>query len=305
MRIGLVSAAVGNPNAGLEDVVTEIRRIEEQGFPFVSLPNIFGVDAITAIAIAGRETSRIEMATGVVPSPPRHPAALAQQALTAQAAAGGRFVLGIGLSHKIVIENMFGLSYAHPAKQMREYLQVLMPLLEGKPADFQGDVYRVNAGLQVAGADPVPVLVAALGPRMLKLTGELAHGTTTWMTGRKTLAEHVVPTITAAASAAGRGAPRILAAIPIALTDDVEAARDACNRAFAIYPTLPSYKAMLDREGVDQPAGIALIGDEATLRAGLEGFRDAGVTDFAASVFPAGEGVAERTAAFLRSELQA
>jgi F420-dependent oxidoreductase-like protein len=305
MRIGLVSAAVGNPNAGLEDVVAEIRRMEEQGFPFVSLPNIFGVDAITAIAIAGRETSRIEMATGVVPSPPRHPAALAQQALTAQAAAGGRFVLGIGLSHKIVIENMFGLSYAHPAKQMREYLQVLMPLLEGKTADFQGDVYRVNAGLQVAGAAPVPVLVAALGPRMLKLTGELAHGTTTWMTGRRTLADHVVPTITAAASAAGRGAPRILAAIPIALTDDVEAARDACNRAFAIYPTLPSYKAMLDREGVDQPAGIALIGDEATLRAGLAGLRDAGVTDFAASVFPAGEGVAERTTAFLRSELQA
>jgi len=302
MRIGLVSSAVGNPNAGLDDVVGEIRQLEEHGFPFVSLPNIFGVDAITAIAIAGRETRRIEMATGVVPSPPRHPAALAQQALTAQAAAGGRFVLGIGLSHKIVIENMFGLSYAHPAKQMREYLQVLMPLLEGKPAAFQGDLYKVNATLQVAGADPVPVLVAALGPQMLKLTGELAHGTTTWMTGLKTLGEHVVPTITAAASAAGRGAPRILAAIPVALTDDVAKAREACNRAFAIYPTLPSYKAMLDREGVDQPAGVALIGDEATLRAGLERFRSAGVTDFAASLYPAGAGVGERTLEFLKSE---
>jgi len=302
MRIGMVSAAVGDPNAGIDDIIGDIKRIEAGGFDFVSLPNIFGADAITVIALAGRETSRIEMATGVVPSPPRHPAAIAQQALTAQAATGGRFVLGIGLSHKIVIEDMFGLSYAKPAKQMREYLQVLMPLLEGKPAAFQGDIYRVNAGLQVAGADPVPVLVAALGPKMLELTGQLAHGTTTWMTGLNTLSDHIIPTITRAASAAGRGAPRVLSAIPIALTDDVEAARVACNRAFAIYPTLPSYKAMLDREGVDEPAGVALIGDETTLRAGLARFRDAGVTDFAASPFPAGEGVAARTVEFLQAE---
>lgn len=303
MRIGLVSGSIGNPNAGVLDVVEEIKQIEAKGFPFVSIPNIFGVDAITAIALAGRETSRIEMATGVVPSPPRHPAALAQQALTAQSVANGRFVLGIGLSHKVVIENMFGLSYAQPAKQMREYLEVLMPLLEGKPASFQGDIYKVNAGLQVAGAKPVKVLVAALGPQMLKLTGELAHGTTTWMTGLKTLGKHIVPTITKAASAAGRPAPRILAAIPIALTDDVAAARTACDKAFAIYPTLPSYKAMLDREGVDQPSGVALIGNEAALRAGLGRFRDAGITDFAASPFPAGAGVIERTQAFLAGEL--
>ncbi len=303
MRIGLVSGAIGNPNAGVLDVVEEIKQFEAQGFPFVSIPNIFGVDAITAIALAGRETKRIEMATGVVPTPPRHPHALAQQALTAQSVAGGRFVLGIGLSHKIVIENMFGLSYAEPAKQMREYLQVLMPLLEGKPASFQGDLYRVNAGLQVAGAKPVSVLVAALGPKMLKLTGELAHGTTTWMTGLKTLANHIVPTITKAAAAAGRKAPRILAAIPIALTNDIEASRAACNQVFAIYPTLPSYKAMLDREGVAEPSGVALLGNESELRAGLARFRDAGITDFAASPFPGGSGVIERTREFLAGEL--
>ncbi len=303
MRTGIVCSSVGNPNATLEDVVGEIERAEQQGFEFLSIPNIFGVDAITAIAIAGQRTSRIELVTGVVPSPPRHPAALAQQALTTQAAAGGRFVLGIGLSHKIVIEDMFGLSYAQPAKQMREYLEVLMPLLEGKPASFQGDIYRVNAGLTVAGAGPVPVLVAALGPKMLRLTGELAHGTTTWMTGQRTLADHVVPSIAKAAADAGRAAPRILAAIPIALTSDVDAASGACDQAFAIYPTLPSYRAMLDREGVEQPSGIAMIGDEATLRARIGELRDAGVTDFAASPFPAGEGVVERTVEFLQSEL--
>ena len=303
MKIGIVNSSVGNPNARLEDVVGEIEQFEKQGFAFVSCPNIFGVDAITAIAVAGQRTERIEMVTGVVPSPPRHPAALAQQALTTQAATAGRFVLGIGLSHKIVIEDMFGLSYAQPAKQMREYLEVLMPLLQGKPASFQGDLYRVNASVSVGDADPVPVLVAALGPKMLELTGRLAQGTSTWMTGLKTLADHVVPSIHQSASSAGQPDPRILAAIPIALTEDADSAREACDQAFSIYPTLPSYRAMLEREGVAKPSGIALIGNEATLRQGIAAFRDAGVTDFAASPFPAGEGVVDRTLAFLQSEM--
>jgi len=303
MKIGLVCAAGENPQAGLDGLVAELKAIEEQGFAFSSLPNIFGLDAITAIALAGRETQSLEMATGVVPTPPRHPAALAQQALTAQEACGGRFTLGIGLSHKLVIEDMFGLSYAKPAAQMREYLEVLMPLLEGKPAAFQGDHYRVNAGLQVPAGVPVPVIVAALGPMMLEIAGRLAHGTTTWMTGLNTLADHIVPTINAAANAAGRAQPRVLAAIPIAITEDVDAAREACNKAFAIYPTLPSYKAMLDREGTAEPAGIALIGDESTVVKGIERFRDAGVTDFAASIFPAGPGSVERTREVLQGLL--
>ena len=303
MKIGLISVAGEGSNGGLESVVAELKRIDEEGFPFISMPNIFGVDAITAIALAGGQTRNLEMATGVVPTPPRHPAALAQQALTTQEACGGRFTLGIGLSHKIVIEDMFGLSYAQPAKQMREYLEVLMPLLEGKPAAFQGDLYRVNAGLQVPGGVPVPVPIAALGPRMLEVAGQLAHGTSTWMTGLATLGDHIVPTIGAAAAAAGRPQPRVLASIPVALTEDVDAASEACNKAFAIYPTLPSYKAMLDREGVAQPSEIALLGDESVIRNGIDRFRDAGVTDFAASIFPAGPGSVERTQALLKSLL--
>ena len=303
MKIGLISAAGEGAGGGLGNVVAELKRIDEEGFPFISMPNIFGVDAITAIALAGGQTRNLEMATGVVPTPPRHPAALAQQALTTQEACGGRFTLGIGLSHKIVIEDMFGLSYAQPAKQMREYLEVLMPLLEGKPAAFQGDLYRVNAGLQVPGGVPVPVLVAALGPLMLEVAGQLAHGTSTWMTGIATLGDHIVPTIGAAAAAAGRPQPRVLASIPVALTEDVDAAREACNKAFAIYPTLPSYKAMLDREGVAQPSEIALLGDESVIRKGIDQFRDAGVTDFAASIFPADPGSVDRTREFLRSLL--
>jgi len=186
---------------------------------------------------------------------------------------------------------------------MREYLEVLMPLLEGKPAAFQGDHYRVNAGLQVPGGVPVPVLVAALGPLMLEVAGQLTQGTSTWMTGLSTLANHIVPTINAAANAAGRAQPRVLASIPVAVTTDVDAAREACDKAFAIYPTLPSYKAMLDREGVDSAAGIALLGDESEITKGIDRFRDAGVTDFAASIFPAEAGSNERTRELLRSLL--
>ncbi len=303
MRIGVVSAAQGNPNAGLDDLVAEAQAAEAKGFAFLSVPNIFGLDAIGALTVVGRETSRIELATGVVPTPPRHPHAMAQQAVTAQAASGGRFVLGIGLSHKIVIESMLGLSYAKPAQQMREYLEVLMPLVHGKQASFQGELYRVNAGLQVAGAAPVPVVVAALGPRMLEVAGSLADGTATWMTGLKTLAEHTVPTIGAAAKEAGRPEPRVIAALPIALTADRDAAREKAAQAFQIYGTLPSYRAMLDREGAATPGDVALVGDEAELRKGLRALADAGVTDFAASVYAADAGSIERTTAFLESEL--
>jgi F420-dependent oxidoreductase-like protein len=303
MKIGIGSQVVGNPNATLDDLVGEVKAAEADGFAFFSLPNIFGFDAISALTVAGRETKRIELATGVTPTPPRHPFAIAQQALTAQAACRGRFVLGIGLSHKIVIENMLGLSYAHPAEQMREYLEVLMPAVHGKPVKFEGKHYRVQGQLQVAGGTPVPVVVAALGPKMLEVTGRLADGTATWMTGAKTLAAHTVPTIAKAARAAGRPAPRVIAALPIALTSDPAKAREVANKVFAIYGQLPSYRAMLDREGAANPGDVGINGDEATLRAGLARLRDAGVTHFAASLYPADAGCVERTRAFLKAQL--
>jgi F420-dependent oxidoreductase-like protein len=303
MRIGLVSTVLNDPASTLDDLVGEARDLEQQGFHFLSLPNIFGLDAIGALSIAGRETSRIELATGVVPAQPRHPFAMAQQALTANAACGGRFVLGIGLSHKLVIEDLLGLSFARPAKQMREYLEVLMPLARGESASFQGDLYRVNAALTVPGGAPLPVVVAALGPRMLELTGELADGTATWMTGERTLAEYIVPTLSQAAAKAGRPQPRVIGALPICLSNDAGAAREAASKIFAMYGSLPSYRAMLDREGAEGPGDVALVGDEGTLRAALARLRDAGVTDFAASLFNADPDAAERTRTFLRDSL--
>ena len=192
MRIGLMSGAEGGAGS-IGALIEEARGAEALGFDSFWLANIFGFDAITAQALVGHETERIQLGTAVMPSYPRHPVAIAQQALTTASATGGRFRLGIGLSHKIVIEDMFGMSYDKPAKHMREYLSVLAPLLRGEPAKFTGEQYRVNAGLAVPGAGPVPLLVAGLGPVMLRLTGELADGTITWMTGVKTLGSHISP----------------------------------------------------------------------------------------------------------------
>lgn len=303
MKIGIGSVLAGNPSATLDAVVGEVKAAEADGFDFFSLPNIFGFDAISALTVAGRETSKIELATGVTPTVPRHPFAIAQQALTAQAACQGRFVLGIGLSHKVVIENMLGLSYARPAKQMQEYLEVLMPLAHGKPVSFAGDLYRVNGQLQIAGGTPLPVVVAALGPKMLEVAGRMADGTATWMTGVRTLADHTVPTIVRAARDAGKRPPRVIAALPFALTNDVERAKTVANRVFAIYGQLPSYRAMLDREGAANPADVGLYGGESALRTGLASLREAGVTHFLASVFGPDAAALDRTRQFLKSEL--
>jgi 5,10-methylenetetrahydromethanopterin reductase len=303
MRIGLMVGATDGPGGAIDGLIAAVKRDEAAGFPNVWMANIFGLDAINALALVGRETSRIELGTAVVPTYPRHPFALAQQALTTQAASHGRFALGIGLSHKIVIENMLGMSYDKPARHMREYLKVIGPLLRGEGVQFQGEQYRVAAQLQVPGATRVPLLVAALGPTMLRLTGELADGTITWMTGPKTLATHVIPTLREAAKAAGRPEPRIVAGFPVVVTNKPDEAREKIAKALVIYGQLPSYRAMLDREGATGPADIALAADEGALRRELAKLRELGVTDFSAAITAVEDGAEERTRAFLASEL--
>jgi F420-dependent oxidoreductase-like protein len=303
MRMGMMIGEGAGPCPDLNHLVARAKEIEAKGFSTGWMANIFALDAIGALTVVGRETERLELGTAVVPTYPRHPVAMAQQALTAQAASRGRFVLGIGLSHQVVIENMLGLSYERRAKHMREYLSVLAPLLRGEPVGFQGEEYRVGAGLQVPGATPVHVVVAALGPVMLKLAGELADGTITWMTGPATLEKLTVPTITQAAERAGRAAPRIVADVPIAITNDPDGAREAAAKVFQVYGQIPSYRAMLDREGAAGPPDVALVGDEATVRAGLRRFEEIGVTDFCATTFAADADAEQRTIDFMASEL--
>ncbi|MCC7362997.1 MAG: TIGR03564 family F420-dependent LLM class oxidoreductase [Dehalococcoidia bacterium] len=296
MRIGIFI----DGNGPVEKLIGHIKQAEADGFASAWVPNIFSYDGIMMMALAGRETSTIELGTFVVPTYPRHPLALAQSALTASAAADGRFTLGIGLSHKMIIEGMFGLDFSKPVRHMREYLSVLMPLMRGEQVAFTGEEYRVNGAISIP-AKPPTTLIAALGPQMLRVAGRLADGTATWMGGPKYLGQTAVPTIRAAAAEAGRPEPRIVSGFPIALTSSVESARETAAKVFQVYTNIPSYRAVMDIEGAEGPAQIALAGDETSLRAQLRQLAEAGVTDINASVFPVtGDPEArERTRTFL------
>jgi alkanesulfonate monooxygenase SsuD/methylene tetrahydromethanopterin reductase-like flavin-dependent oxidoreductase (luciferase family) len=281
MRIGVSLAEPSGPDP-LSKLREQIQRAADDGISSAWLQNIFGLDALTALAAAGSAVPGIELGTAVVPTYPRHPAVLAQQAMTAAAMLDGRLTLGIGLSHQIVIEGMYGYSFARPARHMREYLAVLLPLLAGEKADFTGETVRANIGLTT----PAP--------------GEQADGTILWMTGPATVREHIAPAIRAAASGAGRPDPRIVCILPVCVTSDPDAARERAARVFAIYEQLPSYRAMLDREGAAGVADITLAGDEDTVGSQIARLAEAGVTDFVAGEYARGED-ASRTRAFLRS----
>ena len=297
MRIGTMIGADG-ANATLDDVIGVAKGAEAAGLDNVWLANIFSFDAISTLGFIGRETSRIGLGTAVTPTYPRHPTAIAQQALTTAAATNNRFTLGIGLSHKVVIENMLGMSYDKPAKHMREYLSVLMPLARGEQVNFDGEHYRVHGlGLDIPGADKMPVVIAALGPVMLKLAAEMADGTNTWMVGPKTMESHILPTL----KEGGKADPTVVAGMPIVLTTNVDDARQKIAETLTIYGQLPSYRAMLDREGAAGPADIAIVGDENTLRGEIKRFEDMGVTDFNAAIVGTEEGAYERTLEFLGS----
>ncbi len=297
MRIGIFGglAATGT----IDDVVADVQQAEAAGFPSYWVPQIFGYDALTLLAIVGRETSTIELGTSVVPTYPRHPAMLAAQALTTQQACGGRLTLGIGLSHQPVIEHMFGMSFDKPVRHLREYLDILMPLVDGQRVSVRGETLSADLALDVPETQPVPVLVAALGPQMLKLAGSRTAGTITWMTGPKTIAGHTAPALAQAAADAGNPDPRVASGVPVCVTDDIDGTRARAAQVYAIYGQLPSYRAMLDREGLAGPEDLAIIGDEDTVAARIRDFADAGVTDLAASEFGANDTERERTRALL------
>ena len=301
MRIGIFGGLTAT--ATIDDVVADVRTAEEQGFHSYWVPQIFGYDALTLLAVVGRETERIELGTSVIPTYPRHPAMLAAQALTTQQACGGRLTLGIGLSHQPVIEHMFGMSFDKPVRHLREYLDVLMPLVSGERVEAHGETISANLALDVPGTRPVPVQVAALGPQMLKLAGARTAGTITWMTGPRTIADHTAPTLRAAAEEAGNPDPFVTSGVPVCVTDDAEGTRARAAQVYAIYGQLPSYRAMLDREGLEGPADLAVIGDEDTVAQRIQDFADAGVTDLAASEFASSDDERTRTRALLRSLL--
>ena len=283
MRIGIFGGSVNDGE--IEAVISEARSAEADGFDTYWSSQIFGLDTLTTLALVGRETSTIKLGTSVVPTYPRHPMMLAQQALTTQAACGGRLTLGIGPSHEIVIHGMWGMDYSKPAQHTEEYLQIIGPLSRGEAVSFRGKQLTANGALTVKGAIPFPIVVAALGPRMLEIAGRLSDGTLTWCVGPRTLAEHTVPAITASAEKAGRAVPRIICALPVCVTEDTKGAYERAAEMFAIYAQLPAYRAMLDREGVKTAADIAITGGEDEVHDRIAALADAGVTEFGAVEF--------------------
>ncbi|TFV57074.1 TIGR03564 family F420-dependent LLM class oxidoreductase [Mycobacterium sp. PS03-16] len=282
--------------------VRQLAGYRDEGFSRVWLAQLpHEPDLLTILAVALHEVDGIEVGTGVLPIQNQHPMLLAQRALTLSHISDGRFVLGLGLTHRMVTEGMWGISWDRPVRRMREYLDGLQPLLAGEPADAAGEIVTTRGALQIQAPQP-PVYLAALGPQLLRLAGRRTAGTVTWMTGPKTLADHVGPTLRQAAADAGRadGEVRVVAALPVSVTDDVDGVRAQAAKQFAVYGQLPSYRAMLDREGYAGPADAAIIGDEDTVTHRLDELRAAGVDEFVGTAFDASPEGRARTRALLR-----
>lgn len=286
MRIGVMF----DTEKPFDDVMGQVARLADSGIEMAWASQIFALDALTTLAAAAREVPGIHLGTAVVPTYPRHPVMLAAQALTVQAASGGRLTLGIGLSHQMVIENVFGLSFDKPARHMREYLEILMPALEGEQVTFAGETLKASTFGPLQIDTPAPdVLVAALGTVMLQIAGRMATGTITWMTGPVTVEEHIIPSINAAAAGAGRSVPQIGVGLPVCVTEDTAAARATAAETFAMYGYLPSYRAMLDREGVEGPADVAIVGSASEVADQVRHLADIGTTDFCGAPFGSGD----------------
>jgi F420-dependent oxidoreductase-like protein len=293
MRIGLmIGPEKGRHRDKVAQLGADALEAERGGFTSIWVPQIPGdFDALTAITLMGSATERIELGTAVLPIQTRHPIAMAQEVLSNQAVCRGRFTLGLGTSHDWVIEGVLGLPYERPAALMRSYLQVLNAALAGPGSvDVENDDYRVHSPMDVTDVGPNRVLLAALGPVMLRIAGEHASGTILWMADERAVAEHVAPRITKAAAGAGRPAPRVVAGVPVTLCarDEVDDARARANRVLGHAEFCTNYQRLLDRGDATDVGDILAAGDESAIVARLRAFRDAGVTDLAVRILAIG-----------------
>jgi F420-dependent oxidoreductase-like protein len=277
MRIGINGT---HDNGTLAGIRSGAQATAAEGFASYWLGQAFGAEALTALAVVAPDAPGIGLGVAVVPIWTRSPQALAGQALTTQAATGGRLTLGIGLSHRSVVEDMWGAQYTATARRAEEYLAALRPLLAGNESAVDGETLFFRGRMVFdAGCTPPPVLLGALGDHMLRVAGAHADGTVTGSTGPRVLAEHIVPKVRAAAETAGRPAPRVVTNVVAIATDDADGAYAFLRERLAAYGEFESFKAMLDREGVASQADIALIGDERALADAVAEYERVGVTD--------------------------
>ena len=311
MKIGvMIGPERGDAARKVKRLLEEIAWAENAGIPTAWVPQVpSDMDALQMVALLGMHTSRIELGTAVVPLQAQHPVALARQALTAQAIAGGRLTLGVGPSHHWIVTDMLGLRYEKPAAYTRDYLQVLdaawRACAEGgaKSIDVDNDTFTVHNPFDVAPVAPVPVLIAALGPVMLKIAGEHADGTVLWMADERAIGDHVVPKLTKAAHGAGRPAPRVVAGIPVCLCapSQVDEAKARANRILGEAEISPNYQRILEYGDSRDIGDLCAVGDETAITARFKSFADAGVTDLSVRLLPIGNGRDELIASKTRT----
>jgi F420-dependent oxidoreductase-like protein len=293
MRIGvMVGPERGRYATKVERMLADATWAEEAGMASLWVPQIpDDFDALTAAALIGASTSRIEIGTAVVPIQTRHPIALAHQALSTQAVCEGRLTLGLGVSHHWVIDEMLGLPYDKPVATMRDELDVLDVALAGPGmVDVENERFRVHNPMDVTDVGPTSVMIAALGPNMLQLAGERTDGTILWLADERAIGSHIAPTINAAAEGAGRPQPRIVAGVPVCLCrdDEVEVAKDRANRVLSEAEVSPNYQRLLDQGDARNVGDILAAGSEASIEKRLRSFADAGTTDVSVRVVPIG-----------------
>lgn len=290
----------------LAGLLADGQSAEHAGFTSFWIPQVPGyLDAMTAIALLGQVTNRIEIGTAVVPIQTRHPVPMAQQALTTQLACDGRFTLGIGSSHDWIVDGQLGLPYQRPAHTVRDYLQVLNAAFTGPGSvDIENETYRVHSPMDLAEPMPMPILLAALGPVMLRIAGEQTSGTILWMADERAIGDYVAPRINAAATDAGRPARRIVAGVPVAVCSngDVDDARTYASELLGHADFSPNYVRLLEHGDAADVGDTMAVGDEQTVLARLRRYRDAGVTDLAARIVPLGADAGVRTASRARTQ---
>jgi F420-dependent oxidoreductase-like protein len=306
MRIGLmIGPERGRYSTKVDRLRADARWAEEAGLATVWIPQIPDeFDALTAATIVGVETTRIEIGTAVVPVQPRHPIALAQQALSVQAVCEGRLALGLGVSHHWIIDEMLGLPYERLVATMRAYIDVLEQALYGPGVvDVENDLFRVHNPLDITDVTPTPILLAALGPRMLELCGQRTDGTILWMADERAIGSHIVPNLSRAAEAAGRVVPRVVAGIPVCLCrdDEIDAAIARANRILSEVEVSPNYQKLLEHGDARQVGDILAAGSESAIEKRLQAFADAGASDLSLRVVPVGTGRDELLASLRRT----
>ncbi|MFT7598735.1 MAG: 5,10-methylenetetrahydromethanopterin reductase [Acidimicrobiales bacterium] len=300
MRIGLNATALV-AKASVESFVKHASSAEADGFDsyWVAEHPSGGLDALTVLTIVGQSVETMELGTAVIPTYPRHPMVLAGQAVTAQSTMRGTLTLGVGLSHQPMMAEL-GMQDDKPIRHLRDYLSILVPLVEEGAVDYQGESLSCRANIFRPAERPPQILVAALGPQALRVAGSRTAGTSLAWVGPKTVRDHIAPTLREAAEKAGRAAPRVLATLPICVTDDAAAIRRQISASAVMYTQLPSYQAMFEREGVSEPGELGLVGSESEVEDKLANLAAAGVTDFAASEFAPSPDDRERTRGLLK-----